>query len=234
MIDLFIDAIRDSVITVPNVIFRLFVGTALGAIIGMERQIRKREAGMRTFALISVGATAAMLLSIWIPQTYFNFQNGDPGRIAAQVLSGIGFLGAGAIIQSKGSIQGLTTAASIWVVAIIGMLSGAGMYIPAIILTILVLVVLISFGRFEQKLQLDGVNKLLTIRCNTITPDLDNIRSIMRKHNISVVTVSIDYDYDNKVSVVIFKVRVQPNYLYNTLFKELGALDQIAQIKLIS
>ena len=70
------------------------------AIIGVERQFRRRDAGMRTFTLICMGSAAAMLISIWIPQTYPNFLNGDPGRIAAQVLTGIGFLGAGAIIQS--------------------------------------------------------------------------------------------------------------------------------------
>ena len=77
-----------------------------------------------------------MLISIWIPQSYPNFLNGDPGRIAAQVLSGIGFLGAGAIIQSKGSVYGLTTAACIWVVAVIGLAVGAGMFVPALITTL--------------------------------------------------------------------------------------------------
>ena len=91
------------------------------AIIGVERQFRRRDAGMRTFTLICMGSAAAMLISIWIPQTYPNFLNGDPGRIAAQVLTGIGFLGAGAIIQSHGSVHGLTTAACIWVMAVVGL-----------------------------------------------------------------------------------------------------------------
>ena len=81
---------------------------------------------MRTFTLICMGSAAAMLISIWIPQTYPNFLNGDPGRIAAQVLTGIGFLGAGAIIQSHGSVHGLTTAACIWVMAVVGLAAGAG------------------------------------------------------------------------------------------------------------
>ena len=108
-------------ITSSTALVRLLISFVLGASIGLERQYRRREAGLRTFTLICLGSTAAMLISIWIPQSYPNFLNGDPGRIAAQVLSGIGFLGAGAIIQSKGSVYGLTTAACIWVVAVIGL-----------------------------------------------------------------------------------------------------------------
>ena len=96
-----LNEILDSTqITTSTAAVRLAISFVLGAIIGAERQFRRRDAGMRTFTLICMGSAAAMLISIWIPQTYPNFLNGDPGRIAAQVLTGIGFLGAGAIIQS--------------------------------------------------------------------------------------------------------------------------------------
>ena len=110
-----LNEILDSTqITTSTAAVRLAISFVLGAIIGAERQFRRRDAGMRTFTLICMGSAAAMLISIWIPQTYPNFLNGDPGRIAAQVLTGIGFLGAGAIIQSHGSVHGLTTAACIY------------------------------------------------------------------------------------------------------------------------
>lgn len=116
-----LNEILDSTqITTSTAAVRLAISFVLGAIIGAERQFRRRDAGMRTFTLICMGSAAAMLISIWIPQTYPNFLNGDPGRIAAQVLTGIGFLGAGAIIQSHGSVHGLTTAACIWVMAAVG------------------------------------------------------------------------------------------------------------------
>ena len=86
--------IDSSTIDAGTAIVRLLVGFLLGAVIGAERQARRREAGLRTFTLICLGSTMSMLVSIWIPQTYPNFLNGDPGRIAAQVLTGIGFLGA--------------------------------------------------------------------------------------------------------------------------------------------
>lgn len=97
------DILHNTVITPYTAAVKLLISFLLGAVIGIERQFRRREAGMRTFTLICMGSTAAMLVSIWIPQCYPNFLNGDPGRIAAQVLSGIGFLGAGAIIQSHGA-----------------------------------------------------------------------------------------------------------------------------------
>ena len=100
-----LNEILDSTqITTSTAAVRLAISFVLGAIIGAERQFRRRDAGMRTFTLICMGSAAAMLISIWIPQTYPNFLNGDPGRIAAQVLTGIGFLGAGAIIQSHGGL----------------------------------------------------------------------------------------------------------------------------------
>lgn len=89
------DILQNTVITPYTATVKLLISFLLGAVIGIERQFRRREAGMRTFTLICMGSTAAMLVSIWIPQCYPNFLNGDPGRIAAQVLSGIGFLGSG-------------------------------------------------------------------------------------------------------------------------------------------
>ena len=128
MIETLNEILKSTEVTFASSLLRLIISFALGALIGVERQLRRREAGMRTYTLICLGSTAAMLVSIWIPQTYPNFLNGDPGRIAAQVLSGIGFLGAGAIIQSHGSVHGLTTAACIWVTAVIGLAVGAGMF----------------------------------------------------------------------------------------------------------
>ncbi len=128
MIETLNEILKSTEVTFASSLLRLIISFALGALIGVERQLRRREAGMRTYTLICLGSTAAMLVSIWIPQTYPNFLNGDPGRIAAQVLSGIGFLGAGAIIQSHGSVHGLTRAACIWVTAVIGLAVGAGMF----------------------------------------------------------------------------------------------------------
>lgn len=217
-----------------TIAIRLAISFCLGAIIGGERQFRRRDAGMRTFTLICMGSAAAMLISIWIPQSYPDFLNGDPGRIAAQVLTGIGFLGAGAIIQSHGSIHGLTTAACIWVMAVIGLAVGAGMYMAACITTGFTLLILITLEQLEKRMLLDGVNKILTIHCSTATPELKRLREILESRNIFIVSLSYEHNYEKNISVVSYKVNVKSKSSYADLFSEIRKLGYIAQIRLLA
>ena len=135
----FLATISDTEVTATSAIFKLALSLLLGGIVGFERKRKGQVAGARTFALISMGATLAMIVSIYIPQVYLGLKNGDPGRVAAQVITGVGFLGAGAIIQTKGSVRGLTTAAGIWATAGIGLAVGSGMYGLGIAATLLTL-----------------------------------------------------------------------------------------------
>lgn len=226
--------LRSMEVTPYTATLKMLFSFVLGAIIGFERQFRRHDAGMRTFTLICMGSTAAMLLSVWIPQSYPNFLNGDPGRIAAQVLTGIGFLGAGAIIQSHGSVHGLTTAACIWVVAVIGLTVGAGMYITALITTLLTLFVLVSLERLERRMWLDGVNKILSITCYTATPDLRMIRSIIENRNIFIVSLSYEQNYEKDIAIITFKVNVKAKSSYTELFNQIRSLGYISQIKLLA
>jgi putative Mg2+ transporter-C (MgtC) family protein len=117
----------------PEVLLRLFVAAALGGAIGLERELRERQAGLRTHLVVSVGSALFTLVSAY---GFHSFDGKvDPTRIAAQIVSGIGFLGAGAIIRQGLSVRGLTTAASLWLVAAIGMASGAGYWEGALIAT---------------------------------------------------------------------------------------------------
>jgi putative Mg2+ transporter-C (MgtC) family protein len=129
-----------------EVVVRLVLAALLGGAIGLEREIREREAGLRTHLLVSIGAALFTLVSAYA-WTDFRFSTPeglvfDPTRIAAQIVTGIGFLGAGAIIRQGLSVRGLTTAATLWAVAAIGMASGAGYYWAAVVTTALVLVTL--------------------------------------------------------------------------------------------
>jgi putative Mg2+ transporter-C (MgtC) family protein len=118
----------------PEVLLRIFVAAALGGAIGLERELRERQAGLRTHLVVSVGAALFTLVSAY---GFSNFDGKvDPTRIAAQIVSGIGFLGAGAIIRQGLSVRGLTTAASLWLVAAIGMAAGAGYWDGALIATL--------------------------------------------------------------------------------------------------
>ena len=221
------DILENTQITASTAAVRLAISFVLGAIIGVERQFRRRDAGMRTFTLICMG-------SIWIPQTYPNFLNGDPGRIAAQVLTGIGFLGAGAIIQSHGSVHGLTTAACIWVMAVVGLAAGAGMFLAASITTAFTLFVLVSLERLERRMYLDGVNKILTINCSTSTPDLKGIRKILENRSIFIVSLSYEHNYDKNTSTITYKVNVKSKSSYSELFTEIRKLGYISQIRLLA
>lgn len=134
---------------------RLLLAGALGATVGLEREIRDHEAGLRTHLLVSLGASLFTLVSAYAWSDWrFSAASGvtlDPTRIAAQVVTGVGFLGAGAIIVRGLSVKGLTTAASIWVVAAIGMACGAGFYVEAMVTTVLVLASLHPLHKWSQR-----------------------------------------------------------------------------------
>jgi putative Mg2+ transporter-C (MgtC) family protein len=127
-----------------EILLRVGLAAVLGGAIGFERELREREAGLRTHLLVSVGAALFTMVSAYAWTDWrFSTEEGlvfDPTRVAAQVVTGIGFLGAGAIIRQGLSVKGLTTAATLWVVAAIGMATGAGYYMAAAITTVLVLV----------------------------------------------------------------------------------------------
>jgi putative Mg2+ transporter-C (MgtC) family protein len=125
---------------------RLTVGLVLGAVIGFERELQRQPAGFRTHSLVSLGAALFTVVSAY----GFSGDLVDPTRIAAQIVSGIGFIGAGTILQHRGHIRGLTTAASLWSVAAIGTAAGAGLYIVAIVGTLLILIVLSILDRIEE------------------------------------------------------------------------------------
>lgn len=125
---------------------RLTVGLVLGAIIGFERELHRQPAGFRTHSLVSLGAALFTVVSAF----GFSGSTVDPTRIAAQIVSGIGFIGAGTILQYRGHIRGLTTAASLWSVAAIGTAAGAGLFVVAITGSILILVILSLLDQVEE------------------------------------------------------------------------------------
>lgn len=133
-----------------DLVIRLLLSVILGGLIGLEREIQRREAGLRTHILVCLGSTLIMLTSVYIFDIYKTIGNLDPARIAAGVVTGIGFIGAGAIIRDNEGIRGLTTAASIWVVSGIGLTIGCGFLEAGYITTALVLIVLFILRRIER------------------------------------------------------------------------------------
>ncbi len=133
-----------------QIVFRLIIGALLGGLIGFERERHNRRiAGFRTHILVCTGSTLIMLIAIYIFNLYAGITPIDPGRIVAGVITGIGFLGAGTIIRSKVSVTGLTTAASLWTVAGIGLAIGCGFYTAAYATTAIVLTALYLLRKIQ-------------------------------------------------------------------------------------
>lgn len=135
-----------------EVLLKLTFAVVLGAVIGFEREYKNRPAGLRTNILVCLGATLVQIISIEILANYKHLVNLDPGRLGAQVISGIGFLGAGTIIREGANIKGLTTAASLWVVACIGLAIGQGMYVPAILTATFSFITLAALRGIEDRM----------------------------------------------------------------------------------
>lgn len=208
-------------VTWTSAVFKLLLSMILGSVIGLERRRKGQVAGLRTFALISMGATLAMLVSIYIPQEYMGLKNGDPGRIAAQVVSGVGFLGAGAIIQMKGSVRGLTTAAGIWMAACLGLAVGAGMFMIAIIATLLIIFILVNIERIERRNNMMWESKIIRIKAEGIVENFEEARRIMSSHGVKSGDEFYKYDYAEDTTIVNFLVRAKGEADIAGMFEQL-------------
>ena len=163
---------------------KLLTAILAGGSIGLERQIAGKPAGLRTNILICMGS--ALLMDLSINLTGGDGRVGDPARLAAQVVTGIGFLGAGTIMQSKGTITGLTSAATIWTVAAIGLTIGAGSFVAGLGATALVMIVLLVLGHFEHKLVRARRSAPMTIRASVGT-DFGPLETMLRESGMKVV-----------------------------------------------
>src|SRR5215813_8425105 len=167
----------------PSIALKLVLATILGGIIGIEREIRDKPAGLRTNILICVGSTLFMSISTKVAQLL----GGDPTRIAAQIISGIGFLGAGAVLHSHGFVMGLTTAATIWVVAGVGMALGSGMYMVAIFTTGMSLVTLYFLSFIEDKIQ-GRKSYSYSLVVTDLNHALTSINKVLQEHSVSTAS----------------------------------------------
>jgi putative Mg2+ transporter-C (MgtC) family protein len=189
--DTFFQIVNSSEISLSSSVFKLLLSVIAGGLIGLNREKQKQAAGFRTHILICVGSTLLMILSIYIPQTYFDLKNGDPGRIAAQVVSGIGFLGAGAIIRLGNNVRGLTTAASIWLISAIGLSIGAGLYLIAFITVAFALFTLVILERTESKWIFSIHQKTISVSFSQNNFPEYELKQILQRANIIIRDYSL-------------------------------------------
>ena len=186
-------------------VMRLVIAAVLGGVIGLERQQRHKSAGLRTHLLVCLGSCLVMILS-W--KLYIGVQgltNADPARLAAQVVSGIGFLGAGTIMKEGLTIKGLTTAASLWVVAGVGLAVGAGEYVGAVATTVLSGLALTYLPKFERLYGCGSSQVELDVKTIDKPGQIGRIGSFLGTKNVSIVDIKIDAAGKNQlhISVVI-------------------------------
>lgn len=229
-----VDQINNPEVNLINAVYKLLLSMILGVLVGAERKRKGQVAGVRTFALISMGACLAMLLSIYVPQVYMGLKNGDPGRIAAQVITGVGFLGGGAMIHMKGLVRGLTTAAGIWMTATIGMAVGVGMYWCSIIATGMILITLVVFELYEHHLNLGQENRTLHLEIDGLVEDIDDYRKILDSYEIHLSTYFIRYDYTKGTTSLNLVVLAPSHRNYIPMFEKLRALNPTRTITLTS
>ena len=222
MINAFWTELTATEVTTAQALFKLCLAMILGASVGYERKRKGQPAGLRTFSLIAMGACLAMLVSIYVCQEYVGLKNGDPGRIAAQVISGIGFLGAGAIIQAKGSVRGLTTAAGIWMSSIIGLAVGVGLYLLSVCATLLILFILVQLENVERRLEVGSESRIIRLKVSGICTELEPFREILRRHHGHLVNTYVDYDYAAQTTRLNLVVLLRENTDYPGLFTELS------------
>ncbi len=219
-------------VSAASSIYKLLLSLLLGCCVGMERKRKGQNAGLRTFALISMGATLAMILSIYVPQEYLGLKNGDPGRIAAQVITGVGFLGAGAIIQGKGSVRGLTTAAGIWMVATIGLAVGVGMYVVSTVATALIIFILMFLEQIEREIKLGGESRIIRLRLSEIVTDIQPYRECLSRHKVHLVDVYVEYDYAAPNTCINLVTLARETVDFITLFDDLHNIKPTESISL--
>ena len=177
------------------IIIRLILAVILSGIIGLEREMHGRPAGLRTHILVSLGAALVMLVSI----DGFG-GTGDPARLAAQVVSGIGFLGAGAILRDGGDIKGITTAATLWIVGMIGLACGNGYYLGAVIATALCSLMILLLRPVERKVN-NRCHRLIIVYDETV-PALAKIVQIFDKEQITIMNLDVEtVTFENKKAI---------------------------------
>ena len=182
--------------SLSDITIKIIFSVFLGGLVGLEREIKHKPAGLRTNILICLGSTIIMIVSLNLSEIYGNIV--DPSRIAAQVVTGIGFIGAGTIIRSRGSVHGLTTAATIWVIAGIGLAIGNGYYSPALIATFVIMIILNLGTKLEKIFKPDAdIHRYSIISVNTENV-FDAIKNIINIFPFEMEEMKIE-KFDNKI-----------------------------------
>lgn len=213
-----------------DVIVRVVLSCILGGLIGLERESLNKSAGFRTHILVCVGSSLIMLVS---QEIYFQYQGQttmDPARIAAQVVSGIGFLGAGTIMREGVNVRGLTTAASLWVVAGIGLAVGTGFYFAALVTTGVVFLVLIYLGKVERQMAgMDSYETILVWAANQ-PGQLGRVGAFLGERKVLIHHIELKQMRDNQQVLFVIVIRLPHGLTVEDIIVQLSDVPGVFQI----
>lgn len=194
-------------LSIGDILLRLGVAFLFGAVIGLERELDRQPAGLRTNIILVMGATLAMILSIDLAHRYPPVGGvADPNRLAAQVVSGVGFLGAGAILHAGVNIRGLTTAATIWTMAVVGLAVGAGYFIAAGAVTLMLFISLFLLEKFEHRFFKRMRMVPVTMWLEGHLPDLAELRHQFNPKEFALHSFSYEHDFQRGETVVNLEI----------------------------
>jgi len=212
-----------------DITLRLVIACILGGLIGFERESLDRPAGLRTHILVCIGSTLMTLVSIY-GFSGFEPVTKDPARIAAQVVSGIGFLGAGTILREGLTVTGLTTAASLWVVAGIGLAIGCGLYFTGIAGTALVFLTLVLFGQVERRHWSNKCHDKIKIIVRDQPGQIGQVGIFFGKHNIGIKNITMHHIPEQKVINLELFLIIPANADMIQIFAELAEIDGVLSL----
>ena len=218
-----------------TILLKLLIAAFLGGLVGLERELHGRPAGFRTHLLVTMGACLMTVISehYFIKYNVYDSSSAlrlDPGRIAAQIVTGIGFLGAGVILKEGQSVRGLTTAACLWVAAGIGMAIGTGLYIPGIMVTLLSLLSLLVLKRIEYFVKKDRYRTLIV---NAAEGSLtrQKLLSILEEHGLRLVDFAMDRDCQNEEIKFELSIIQSGSFSCVELTNAIAELDQVTRVR---
>jgi putative Mg2+ transporter-C (MgtC) family protein len=222
-----------TMISEAEIILRVLLGAALGALVGYQREIHHEPAGLRTHTILVLGSALCMTLSINIAQQFrLTALNGDPGRIAAQIVSGIGFLCAGAIIREGFTVRGLATATSLWTMAIVGMTVGLGYYLTALVVTLLILGASSLLNIIEQRYIHPHLTVALTLKAEDRPGLLDEIKKVLAQKGRRILSLGIRRNLEDRNLAIEADIDTTQADPTGSLLDELSAIPGVHSFKI--
>ena len=212
-----------------EILVRLLLAGILGGIVGYEREHTHRPAGFRTHILVCVGSALVMITSEFIFEKYKFASNVDPARLGAQVISGIGFLGAGTIIRDGFNVKGLTTAASLWAVSCVGIATGIGFYAGAIMATVLIFITLIVLKKMELIFPKKLKYKTIFVESDNKPGQIGHISCVFDKHNTDIKNIEF-INNENEQFIVKLIAKAPNNLAGKGIMSDLQELQGVRKV----